>query len=158
MKAILIIICFLLFSSSYSQDSSRIRQIDTLVLSINNSTLPVQRDTIIQDRPELGLKMTTYLAMIVSDKELMKYLNFVTTTMNDNGKPRQMKTSNTFYFHNNKLIKVEEYIIEGDNRKNTDWYFSDNKPLYYTLQSEKAESRANLLLTIADATLKQVIK
>lgn len=158
MRTMLTLIFLLLFSSSYSQDTSKIKQIDTLVLSINNSTLPIQRDTIIQDRPELGLKMITYLTMIVNDNELMKYVNFVNTTMTENGKSRQMTTSSTFYYHDNKLIKVEEYLIEGDNKKTADWYYSDNKPLYYTLQSDKAASRANLLLTMADGMLKQVIK
>ena len=107
MKTILILNFLLFFSRSYSQEILKIKQIDSLVLSINNSILPAHHDTIIQDRPELGLKMITYLSMIVSGEKLIKYVNFVNTIREDNGKFIQIITSNTFYYHENKLIKVE---------------------------------------------------
>ena len=48
--------------------------------------------------------------------------------------------------------------FEGSDKKVMDWYYSEDKPLYYTLKSEKAEERAKLLLNISDAMLKQIQK
>ena len=67
-----------------------------------------------------------------------------------------MITSNTFYFDQDKLIKVEEFGIEGEKKLFADWYYSENKPLYYTYQSDKSESRAALLLTMGNNMLKQI--
>ncbi|MEP6582767.1 MAG: hypothetical protein ABJA90_00810 [Ginsengibacter sp.] len=158
MKATFSFLFILVFLDSYSQDVLKIKQIDSIVSCSNASIVPVQRDTIFQDRPELQLKMTTYLTMLVDSNELIKYVNHVNTTMAENGNTRQMTTSSSFYYFHNHLIKVEEYLIEGDNKKNMDWYYSDDKPLYYTLKSDKAEGRAELLLTISKTMLKQVIK
>ena len=158
MKTTLTFIFVLTFCSVYSQDTLKIRQIDALVSGINSSTFQIQRDTLIQDHPEMGLKMTTYLSMIVNGGELIKYVNLVNTTMTENGATRQMITSSSFYYDHNKLIKVEEYLIEGDKKKTADWYYSEDKPLYYTLQTDKAADRATLLLTMSKGMLKQVIK
>ena len=158
MKTTLTFIFILTFCSAYSQDTLKIKQINALVLGINTSSLPIQRDTLIQDHPEMGLKMTTYLSMIVNGSELLKYVNFVNSTMKENTETRQMTSSSSFYYDHNKLIKVEEYLIEGDKKKAMDWYYSEDKPLYYTLQSDKAADRATLLLTMSKEMLKQVIK
>jgi hypothetical protein len=144
--------------SVWSQDTLKIKQIDVLVASINSSTLPVKRDTLIQDHPEMGLKMTTYLTMIINGKELIKYVNLVKTTMTENAVARQMTTSNSFYYDHNNLVKAEEYLIEGEKKKTADWYYANDKPFYYTLKSDKAADRAILLLTMAKEMLKQVIK
>ena len=69
-----------------------------------------------------------------------------------------MVTSNTFYYEHNKLIKVEEYIIHGENKQMADWYFSDDKPLYYTFKSPKSAERATSLLAIANTMVKQIVK
>ena len=159
MKTTLTFIFILTFCCSvYSQENLKIKQIDAFILGINTSTLPVQHDTLIQDHPEMGLKMITFLTMIVNGGELIKYVNFVNTTMTENGGTRQMITSSSFYYDHNKLIKVEEYLIEGDKKKTMDWYYAEDKPLYYTLQSDKAADRATLLLTISKGMLKQGIK
>lgn len=158
MKPIFTTLFALSFCSVYSQDTLRLRQIDSIISQINISDLPVQRDTLIQDHPEMGIKITTYLTTIVNGGELLKYVNFVNSTMTENGVTRQMTASNSFYYDHNKLIKIEEYIIEGDKKGEVSWYYSEDKPLYYTLKSDKAEDRANLLLTISKAMLKQIIK
>jgi hypothetical protein len=148
----------LTFCSVFSQDTLKIKQIDAIVSGINSSAFQIQRDTLIKDHPEMGLKMTTYLSMVVNGGELLKYVNLVNTTMTENGATRQITTSSSFYYDRNKLIKVEEYFIEVDKKKTMDWYYAEDKPLYYSLQSDKAENRANLLLTMSETMLKQVIK
>ena len=157
-KTLTFIFVLAIFCNVYSQNTSKIKQIDALVLTINTSPLPIQHDTLIQDHPEMGLKMITYLSMIVNGGELIKYVNLVNTIMTENAATRKITSSSSFYYDQHKLIKVEEYLIEGDEKKTMDWYYAEDKPLYYTLQSDKAADRATLLLTISKGMLKQVIK
>jgi len=158
MKLTLSVFFLFSFSKGYSQVSLKVKQIDTLVSTINNSTLPVHKDTLRQDHPEMGLNITTYLSMTVSGKELLKFVNYVITTRTEDGIAQQMTASNTFYYDHNNLIKVEEYLIQDAIKKEANWYYADGKPLYYTLQSDKAESRAALLHTMSKSMLKQIIK
>jgi hypothetical protein len=149
----------LFFFNVYSQqDTLKLRQIDTIVFQINTSNLPIQRDTIVQDYPNMGIKATTYLTMIMKDKTLFKFVNFVNSTRTEDGVERQMIGSNSFYYDNNELIKVEEYIIEGGKKGEAIWYYWKDAPIYYTLQSDKAADRADLLLDMSKNMLKQIIK
>ncbi len=156
--ALTLIFILAFYCGVYSQDTSRIKQIDSLVSSINNSTFAIRRDTLIQNHPEVGLNITTYLSMMLNGSELLKYVNFVNSTMKQNAATRHLTSSNSFYYDHNQLIKVEEFIIEGDKKKTADWYYFEDKPLYYTLQSDQAADRASLLLTMSKAMLKQVSK
>lgn len=158
MKFIIGFTILLISVNGYTQDSLKIKTIDSIVASIDSSVLPIQRDTLIQDRPEMGLKITTYLSMIVHNQELLKYENHVTTEMTEKGVPKHMTVTNTFYFQHNKLLKVEEYLLKDEKIKIADWYYADDKPVYYTLDSDRAASSAALLLTIADTLLKQILK
>jgi hypothetical protein len=158
MKSTLAIFFIFFIVKGYSQDTVVMKQIDVLVSNINASGLYVQRDTIIEDRPAIGLKMTKYLSMIIDGKELMKYTNDMNTIMKQNGVSTGLISSNTFYYCHNKLIKVEEFLIEGDKKSAAEWYYSDGKHLYNTLRSDKAEARAALLLEISNSMIKQIIK
>lgn len=158
MKTIIAFLLIVISLEGFAQDSLKIKQIDVLVSEINSSTLPVQRDTITQNHPEMGLTMITYLTMLVYEGELIRYVNHINTSMTENGATRQMTGSNTFYYNHNTLIKVEEYLIEAGIKREVAWYYANDKPLYYTLQSDKAEARAILLLSMSKTMLKQVIK
>lgn len=158
MKTIFSFIFLLIFLNVHSQDSLKIKQIDSIVLNINSSDLPVQKDTVILDQPQFGVKMTTDMSIIINDKNLLKYVQNVNGVIKENGNDRQMNTSSTFYYDNNKLIKVEEYLIEGDKKGDMNWYFSDDKLLYYTFESERSEERANMLLTLSKTILNQIFK
>jgi uncharacterized protein YdbL (DUF1318 family) len=148
----------LVFSIVYSQDSLKMKQIDALVAGINSSTLQIQRDTLRQDLPEIGLKMTTYLTAIVNDSGLIKYVNQVNSTRTEAAKTQEITSSSSFYFQHNKLIKVEEYLIEAGNKKTANWYYADDKPLHHSDQSGKAAGRATLLLTMSKEIMKQFMK
>jgi hypothetical protein len=145
----------ILFSLTvYSQDSVKVKQIDSLVNLINNSNFKIEKDSIIQDRPAIGLSMRSYLTMVTNGAELKKYVNNVHATMQEKGVAKKMIGANTFYFDHNKLIKVDEFVIEGDKKAETFWYYyANDKPIYYTLKSDKAQERAENLLTIAKAML-----
>jgi len=152
-------ILMIVFSvKSFSQDTIKTKAIDDMVKSINQSKYKIEKDTLINDKPEYGLKTITYLTMVTNQNQLKKYENLVNMTMTQNGTTRNMITSSTFYYDQNKLIKVEEYGIEGSNKKVMDWYYSDGKPLYYTLKSDKAADRALFLITLSEEMLKTINK
>jgi hypothetical protein len=67
-----------------------------------------------------------------------------------------MVSFNSFYFNKNALIKVEEIVITEDNQFVWSWYYSGDKPLYYSVRQDKSAGRADLLLTMAKAMLKQL--
>ena len=154
----LFILMFVFCTKSFSQDTIKTKAIDDMVKSINQSKYKIEKDTLINDKPEYGLKTITYLTMVTNQNQLKKYENLVNITMTQNGTTRNMITSSTFYYDQNKLIKVEEYGIEGSNKKVMDWYYSDGKPLYYTLKSDKAADRALFLITLSEEMLKTINK
>jgi hypothetical protein len=135
--------------SGQTQDSAKLRRIDSLVAVINTGKFTVVRDTISKDQPAMGIWMKTYLTMITDGSELKKYVNEVHATIQDNGTTRQMHTENAFYFDQNQLIKVEEFGQQGEKRFDMLWYYADQKPIHYTSQSERAQERAELLLKMA---------
>ncbi len=143
--------------NAYSQDTSKINQIDSLVKVINSSsTFKIRHDTISQDHPELGLSMKTYLTTAVNGDELKKYVNKLNAVTQENGTSKQIVTSNTFYYSDNKLIKVEEFGVQDEKEQHFDWYFSEEKCIYHTWNSDKADARANLLLSISKAMQSQI--
>jgi hypothetical protein len=137
----------------------KIESIDKTVSRINNSELPIEKDTITQDFPALNLHMTTFLTAVYTDKELFKYQNFGFTNRIEKGTSQKIETSTTFYFENNSLIKVEEYgILDDGDKKEFTWYFYENQPLNSYLFSEKEEARATQLIELATGLLRQMIK
>jgi len=158
MKKILLSALVFYIIKGNCQDTLRIRQIDSLVKVINQSNLITQYDSIFQDHPEIGLSMKTYLTTLLDGNNLKKFVNKVNSVRLEKGISKQMTTSNSFYFDQDKLIKVEEVGIEGEKKLYADWYYSENKPLYYTYQSDRSESRAVLLLTMGNNMLKQIQK
>jgi hypothetical protein len=143
-------------SAIYSQDTMKLKKIDALVNLIETSEFKTKRDTIKNDQPQIGLSMRTYLTIVSEGTELKKYENNVHATTQENGTTKQMVTTNAFYFDHNKLIKVEEFATQGDKKMDAFWYYSDDKPIYYTLKSEKAQERAELLLTMAKTLLEKM--
>ncbi len=49
-------------------------------------------------------------------------------------------------------------MIEDGKKQTADWYYAGGQPMFYTLQSDKAEGRAALLLTMAKAMQQQAVK
>ena len=158
MKTTLILFFIFFISKVYSQDTVSINQIDSLVLEINTSNVPIQCDTLKNDQPEMGLKMTTFFTIMVNGNQIKKLVNHVDIIMTEKTETRNVTTSNAFYYDQNKLIKVEEYFLEGGTKKTAEWYYSQEKPIYNTLQPDNANDRANLLLTISNGLLNQIIK
>ncbi len=156
MKTTLLSVTFLFSLSVHSQDTTKLNQIDALVNRINTADFTTNRDTIKNDQPQMGLSIRTYLTMVTDGTELKKYVNNVHATTQENGTTKQMVATNTFYFDHNKLIKVEEFATQADNKMGMLWYYTDDKPIYYTLKSDKAQARAELLLTMAKGMLEKM--
>ena len=157
MKTLLLVVLSFFSTKIYSQESIKIREIDSLASIIRLSNLPVQHDTISQEYPGLALSIKTYLTIMIDSKELKKYVSKVRTVQQENGVPREMITGTAFYYDQNKLIKVEEFALQDEKEQLFAWYFSGNKCFYHTLQSDKAESRALLLLTMSNSISKKII-
>jgi hypothetical protein len=157
MKATFLLAGILFSFTGYSQDTTvLVKQIDSVVNLINNSGLKAQKDTLKQEQPSLGLSMQTYLTMLSDGNEVKKYVNAVHFTSKENGFTKKMITNNTFYFNHNKLIKVEEYGIEGDKKMEALWYYSNDKPLYYTAKFPNPLERAEFLLKLGKAMLEKM--
>jgi len=156
MKTIFVLTATLLSLAVFSQDTEKVKQIDSLVALINNSGFKIQRDTIKQDRQDLGFSMQTYLTMLTNGKEIKKYVNNVHMTRMENGVSKQMIMENAFYYDQNKLIKVEEYGIKDDKKTEINWYYSNDKPVYNTSKTGDAQERADMLLTISKSMLGKV--
>lgn len=121
---------------------------------INNSNLEKHTDTSVLDMPSAKLYSKTYITIVTDNYELKKYVNAVVSVSEYDGVKSKVDGTNTFYFHKNKLIKVEEYLIEGEKRQDADWYYWNEKPLYYTLKSDKSEERIKFLLSLSKIILK----
>jgi len=158
MKKLLIIVLLVSTIQADSQDTLKIKQIDSIVTGINKSNIVPVNDSIVQDLPAMGLYMKTNLTMLVEGKELKKYVNKVNGVRKENGVSEELSSSNSFYFDKGKLIKVEEFIVKDGKEQHADWYYADDKPLYYTFQSDRSDERAALLLNMAKSMLKQFQK
>ena len=123
---------------------------------ILHSDLYTQRDSTVQDYPAIGLYMKTYITVMRYDKELKKYSQIGKTTRQDGQITKKSISGNAFYYDQNKLIKVEEFLIEGDNENKMEWYFDGDKCFYHSFKSDKAEDRAAFLLNLSKSLLKQL--
>jgi len=157
MKNLLLLIILGGAFNSYSQEAAKIKQIDSLVKVINNnSTLNTHTDSITHDVPAIGFLMKTYLTVVTDAGQLKKYVNYSLGTQIVNSVSKRTTTSSSFYFDKDKLIKVEEFIIEDDKENHADWYYTDDKPLYYTVKNDRSEERAILLLDMSRNMLKLI--
>jgi hypothetical protein len=133
------------------------KQIDSLVSIIKYSNLPTQRDSTLQDYPGLGLNMKKYTTIMTYGKDLKQYSQIVKTTRLENQIPSHEIAGSAFYYDQNKLIKVEEFLLKSDKENKIEWYFYHDKCFFYTLKSDKAEARIGLLLNLAYGFLKAII-
>ena len=158
MKPLITAIILLFSTNSYSQDIKNLKQIDSIVTSINYSKIKVTKDSIIQNMPDLGLHMKTYLSSLIDGKQLRKYVNYVETDRMESGTLIQMTGCNTFYFYENILIKVEEVVIADNQALQFNWYFSEDKCIYHSLPLDKVDSRDSQLLSMSKEFISKVLK
>ena len=154
MKKTLLLLLLFGTLETYSQDTTKMKQIDQLVMVINNSNFKSNSDSLVQDFPQYKLWMRTFITTLTDSTQLKKYTNNVISKREENGVLTEMLSISSFYFDQGRLIKVEESIVEDGEKKYADWYYAEDKPLYYTLKNERSEERANLLLAMAKGMLR----
>lgn len=156
MKYLTLLLLLSIGTNTRAQDSTQINRINLLVNAIVRSSFPAQQDSTAANYPALGLSMKTYMTMVTYGKELKKYAQVAKNTRVENQVTKHMTSGSAFYYDENKLIKVEEFLIEDGQEHKAEWYFLDDKCFYYTLKTADAEKRIPLLLTMSNSFLKLV--
>lgn len=156
MKYLTLFMLLCIGTNTKAQDSAQVNSINLLVNAIVHSSFPTQQDSIVNNYPALGLYMKTYITMVTYGKELKKYAQVVKGSQAENGVTKQMNSGSAFYYDQNKLIKVEEFLIQDGAEHKAEWYFSDDRCFYYTLKTPGADKRIPLLLTMSNSFLKLV--
>lgn len=151
MKPLLLFSLLAITINAASQNYAALARIDSIVSVINASPKNLVQDSTIQSLPAYGLSMKTYITAIVEGDQLRKYTNYVITDRVEAGVTKHLITNNTFYYFQNKLIKVEEFAIENNRVHQFFFYFQNDKCLYASLISDedKARDRPTLLLSMA---------
>ena len=106
-----------------------------------------------QDPSQVGMTMVKYLTIAMDGSELKKYVTDVRMTTEY---ARTIDGTIIFYFDHNQLIKVEEFMVENNTKKDVVWYFADEKPIYYTIKDDRSQERAETLVAIAKTMLEKV--
>lgn len=134
-----------------SQNYAALARIDSIVSVINASPKNMVQDSTIQSLPAYGLAMKTYISAVVEGDQLKKYTNYVITDKVEAGVSKHLITNNTFYYFQNELIKVEEFVLENNRAHQFFFYFQNDKCLYASLppDEDKARDRPTLLLSMA---------
>jgi hypothetical protein len=156
----LIFLLLLISTGAYAQKSSKTIYIDSLVDIIDPSKAIIKNDSTVLDKPQYGLYIKTYMTASRMNNKLSKYSQTVYTTRTENGKTDKMISWNTFYFFDDKLIRVKEGGSGKGKEINFDWYFDGDSILYTSMpmDSEKAKNRGPLLLNMAKEILARAEK
>lgn len=158
MKYLTLLLLLSIGTNTRAQDSTQINRINLLVNAIVHSSFPTQQDSTAANYPALGLSMKTYMTMVTYGKELKKYAQVAKNARVENQVTKHMTSGSAFYYDENKLIKVEEFLIDDGQEHKAEWYFLDDKCFYYTLKTADAEKRIQLLLTMSNSFLKMVMQ
>lgn len=151
MKTVFTLICICLSLLLQAQNNANIVQIDSIVNSINSVTINIRRDTLKQDNAQLGFSMRTYLTSVTKDGIFVKYSNNVHTNMSQGGISKSFISTNTFYYHNRKLIKVEENMTEGEKKIEGIYYYDDDKLIHFTPDMPQFKQRGEELVLMSKA-------
>jgi hypothetical protein len=158
MKLFLFIIFFCSAIKSYSQEN-QVNKIDSVVAGINKAQYQIQIDSSVQSSTYTGVFfMKTYRIAHLMSAQLYKYENKVTAYTQQQTVESKMNSNTVFYFLNNRLIKVEEYMDENGKKQNAHWYYEGDRLIHYTFKSDKSEERGSFLLELSKTFVAQYIK
>ena len=101
----------------------------------------------------MGFSSQTYLTLVSTDTELKKYTNDFHSISQENDNAKKLDWANVFYFDQNMLIKLDEFMSQGDEKFEFHWYFADEKPVYDTLTGEIGRERGDQLLKMAKSLI-----
>jgi hypothetical protein len=153
MKFIFVLAAIVYSFATYSQDTKKIKSIDSLVKVIKASNYQVIRDTVKRESAKTGFSRRVYVTALFNEVELKKYVeDDLITSVGDN-RASKMHLVSSYYFDHNKLIKVEQNRTDWLGTKYSDWYFGNDKPLYNT---SKQRYRDQYALTMLDEANRMV--
>ncbi len=155
MKLQLLICCLFSLYRLAAQDTSKINEIDRLVLEINTLDIPLKTDTLKNIQP--GLEIVTLISSISKNGEFYKCIYNVTANITEQGDIKRSFGITNYYYHKNETIKIERYILDKGIENRSVWYYWEGKPLHYTEKSENAEIMANDLLSASKEIRKKII-
>ena len=141
----------------FAQDSLRIKQIDSLVSIIDHSDLPTQLDSNLEEKSGRKLSIKTYTTQKTLGKQLKEYSTMVKVTQREDMITTLDLSGTAFYYDDNKLIKVEEFMTRDGKENKVEWYFFNDNCFYHSLRSVRAKDRIVLLLEMSNGYLKKVI-
>jgi hypothetical protein len=158
-RHILFLLILVSTTDVFSQRNIQIKSIDSIVSIVNKNKYHINEDSSIQSSTYTGIfSMRTYRIAHLDDSSLHKYENRVHSYFNQNGTESKRNGFNVFFFHQGKLIKVEELMDEDGKIQKADWYYTDNKLIHHTFKSDKSEERASFLLELSKTIYSQYIK
>ncbi|MCB9233318.1 MAG: hypothetical protein H6581_16795 [Bacteroidia bacterium] len=151
MKYIITVILLLAGTSLSAQKGTR-KKIDSLVREINNHIYEVKRDTSRQNIPIIGLNMVTYSnAYFNENLELVKFENKVESTSTLEGDTTELNSLNTFYWHKNQLIKVEDVADKNGKGFTANTWFWKEECIAISPDNPKLRKRTETLPEAAKA-------
>lgn len=150
MKLPLLILCFLALFKSSAQDTLKINH---FVSEINSLRLPLKTDSVEINQPNLNI--LTLISTLIDKGEVIKCIYHVTADKVEKGVTKRSIGITNYYYRNNEIIKVEIYKLEKGKEHRSEWYYSEEKPIYYTEKSTNAEIMAIDLLDASRAIRKK---
>jgi hypothetical protein len=157
-----IILILLLVFCFYKGNAQKgiIKSIDSLISIIDyDKTLNISKDSIVIDQRQLILtiKGKVYLTMYFKDTLLYKFENNGNTQSYYNGNVENSVVSSTYYFNNNKLIKLNGTVSKNGKVKYANIYFFAENVLY--IQPENIpEDRGEEILENSKVLIQQFRK
>ena len=158
MKTIYFVFFFLISTITYSQDINEIKRIDSIVMRIEQTKYKIQTDSTKIELADLGLYSKSYLKIAIYNGEIIKFINNVHMIDKRGDSTKITDGSNSFYFWENKLIKVNEIFSENNTDLYMGWYFQNEKLIYSTFQNELADARGKLLISMSKSLIEEIIK
>lgn len=151
MRKIILLATLLCTLGVYSQDTNKIKQIDSIVNVINHSNYLIQTDTTWHDPSITGLTWVRYHTISMNGTQLKKNVTDAHVTTDDG---KQIHGKSIFYFENNELIRVDDFTTEVV-PKVMMYYFEGGKPIHYTVQNERSQKMAEMWLRNAKILLER---
>ena len=110
-----------------SQEQLKLRSIDSIVYSINNTRYAETTDTANNDIPAYMIFISTIQTTISDGHNLKKHIHHILNFDNQQKKSKTGEYFSIYYYNNNDLIKVEESADDKNGSFKIFWYFDDNK-------------------------------
>jgi hypothetical protein len=138
---------------AHGQDNGKIDQIDSLSNAIDQLSEFPELDSTITSHPTLKLIIRKYSTKVKSGNSLLKLIDKSITQQEKNNETEETISVVTYYFKENKLIKVVESTQSSTHGFNATWYFENEKLISVSPDAPTSRKHADFLLGIAKEIL-----